>query len=90
MHLDMLYMKEFVNFTHVFWWSLYFMDTEALNLNRDVWRLLLADLGIKNASLNGHNKACETQSFCLFLNADEKRIQVWPQLGNRQNPIVFA
>lgn len=32
MHLDMLYMKEFINFTHVFWWLLYFMDTEALIL----------------------------------------------------------
>ena len=92
MHLGMVYMKEFINFTHVFWWSLYLTDTEALILDRQrCQEAILADLGIRSgASLKGHNTAGENQSFCLFLNADGRRIKVWPQLGSIQTPILFA
>lgn len=74
MHLDMGYMKNLYIFTHVFWWSLYFMDTEAFILDRQrCQEVILADFGVKSgAFLKGH-KAGENQRFYLFLKSGGRR-----------------
>lgn len=91
MHLDMGYMKNLYVFTHVFWWLLYFMDTEAFILDRQrCQEVILADFGIKSGTfLKGHNKAGENQRFYLFLKAGGRRKKAWRQLDNMQTPILF-